>query len=148
MCRTGGRRCDGSHTTSRATQTTRKRVSRARKALREAKASGDAAAVADAQQRLDAARTAHEKAKQAMRHNDTAPQDGDVTTERATATTSTPDTVVVVNNSANAGPGSTVYQAAVINGPVAFGSNGPDFDFDGPDNGGGFRIQAGRIHPD
>lgn len=52
MCRTGGRRCKGSHASSRATQTTRKQRSRAQQALRQAKAAGDADAAAKAEQRL------------------------------------------------------------------------------------------------
>ncbi|GAA3890955.1 hypothetical protein GCM10022243_64840 [Saccharothrix violaceirubra] len=65
MCRAGGRRCKGSSRSGKATQTHRKRLSRARKALRNAQASGDQAAIAAAQHRLD-------QLKQAT-------QDGDVT---------------------------------------------------------------------
>ncbi|MGI5501459.1 hypothetical protein [Lentzea sp. CA-135723] len=85
MCRAGGRRCNGG--SGRATQATRKQRSRAKEALREAKASGDPEAIRTATERLAAADAAHAEAKEnAMAHNDhhdeTAAQDGDVTTPK------------------------------------------------------------------
>lgn len=89
MCRAGGRRCPNAG--GRSTQNTRQAVSRARRALREAKATGDPAAVDTARQRLADARTAHQHAKDnAMNHQDhgqdrqaaptsSADHDGDVT---------------------------------------------------------------------
>lgn len=53
MCRAGGRRCNGSTSSSRATQTARQQRSRARRALRQARAAGDDNAIQQAQQRLD-----------------------------------------------------------------------------------------------
>ncbi|MEU7528976.1 hypothetical protein AB0A74_24820 [Saccharothrix sp. NPDC042600] len=165
MCRTGGRRCDGSNHTSRATQTTRKRVSRARKALREAKAGGDADAIAAAQQRLTAARAAHQEARETMRPNDdTAPHARDVTRDdRSDANTNPPSTqdtdrlgratVRVVNNHVSHISGNaTVYQADVIHGPLVF-DTGPDRDVTTepaprttrPTGTGRAKVQAGLI---
>ncbi|MBB5807043.1 hypothetical protein F4560_006811 [Saccharothrix ecbatanensis] len=92
MCRAGGRRCKGGKTSSRATQRTRKAVSRARKHLRNATATGDQAAIDTARQRLAEARDAHEKAKNTMGHNDIPDQPGDVTPDATTGQSSTQDT--------------------------------------------------------
>lgn len=86
MCRAGGRRCPNAG--GRSTQNTRKAVSRARAALRQAKATGDTTAIEAAQQRLADARTAHHHAKEHTvnhrDHDNTADQHGDVTTPRHT----------------------------------------------------------------
>lgn len=58
MCRSlahGGRRCDGGHSASRPAQTARQRLCRARKALANAEASGDPAAISQARDRMHAA---------------------------------------------------------------------------------------------
>lgn len=165
MCRTGGRRCDGSNHTSRSTQNTRKRVSRARKALREAKAGGDQDAITRARQRLATARAAHQEARNAMRHNDNTPdQDRDVTPDNGpdvhTNRPSThdtdrsgPGTVRVVNNHVSHISGNaTVYQADVIHGPLVFDA-GPAGDVTTepaphttrPGGSGRVRVQAGLI---
>ncbi|TWP51242.1 hypothetical protein FKR81_16650 [Lentzea tibetensis] len=68
MCRAGGRRCNGS-SSQRTSTTHRKRVSRARKALNAAQASGDTAAIDAAQARLNqlTSPTGQEKP---LQHND------------------------------------------------------------------------------
>ncbi|NUT91257.1 MAG: hypothetical protein HOY78_04430 [Saccharothrix sp.] len=94
MCRTGGRRCPGSHGSSRATQNTRKSVSRAKAALRAAKAAGDEDAIAAARQRLTDARAAHEQARNTLCRNDEpAPHGGDVTARALRPPAEPPTTV-------------------------------------------------------
>ncbi|MFI9011015.1 hypothetical protein ACIGNX_27650 [Actinosynnema sp. NPDC053489] len=83
MCRAGGRRCKGSQASSRATQTARKQLSRARQALRQAEAAGDGDAIAKAEQRLAQANANVQAAKENIVHgNDNrnaADHSGDVT---------------------------------------------------------------------
>jgi hypothetical protein len=80
MCRTGGRRCTGSTHNGHATQITRQRISRARRALRTATAAGDPTVIDTARKRLTDARAAHTAAKEnTMSHNETPDQTGDGT---------------------------------------------------------------------
>ncbi|GAA2980636.1 hypothetical protein [Actinokineospora diospyrosa] len=89
MCRAGGPRCSGSHSNGRATQTTRKAVSRARAALKAATAAGDVEAIDNARARLVTAQSAHQQVKDIAvdhQHEEPASQDeeaagsgGDVT---------------------------------------------------------------------
>lgn len=84
MCRAGGRRCDGSNSSDRATQNTRQQRSRAKRALRKAQASGDAEAVRKATERLAAASAAHTAAKEEAvarkdKHDETEGHGRDVT---------------------------------------------------------------------
>ncbi|GGP36003.1 hypothetical protein [Saccharothrix coeruleofusca] len=122
MCRAHGRRCPGSAHSSRATQTTRKAVSRARAALRKAKASGDADAIDAARQRLDTARAAHHQAKDnTMRDHNTPAHDRDVTgdqqqSEHTTHTWTSPDGMVT--NTVHGTIGPDAVQADTITGPV------------------------------
>ncbi len=98
MCRAGGRRCPNAG--GRSTQNTRQAVSRARTALRRAKTTGDQAAIDTARQRLADARTAHQKAKNAVTHHHNEAQDhatdptstADVTPDTPTRRPSTQDT--------------------------------------------------------
>lgn len=87
MCRTGGRRCPGS--SAKATQNTRKAVSRARQALRAAQTSGDPETVTAARQRLDTARAAHRQAKEnaANQHHNHHRDEGQDHTAGPTGTT-------------------------------------------------------------
>lgn len=131
MCRTGGRRCPNAG--GRSTQNTRQAMHRARTALSAAEAGGDEDAITQARQRLDKARAAHQEARNAMNHDhnpdDTAAHTGDVTADH-TVVHHDKATTVVVNNSVTNSTG-TVYQAAVINGPITFTSD-PDDDRDRP----------------
>jgi hypothetical protein len=58
MCRTGGRRCPGGYSSTRANMAARQRLSRARRALTTAQTSGESAAIKGAAQRLLEARAA------------------------------------------------------------------------------------------
>lgn len=125
MCRTGGRRCKGSHASSRATQKTRKQRSRAKQALRKAQTSGDADAIRKATERLDAANAAHQAAKEkAVSHNDNAGQHGDVTAENAAPEPRTEDTVRQTGNVTNIVYGENHgYQTGHINGGLTFNAS-------------------------
>lgn len=73
MCRTGGRRCDGGVSATRANMRARQRLSRARKALRAARRAGD-------QEALEVAARRFQEAQEAVRQS-VACTAGDVTSE-------------------------------------------------------------------
>lgn len=127
MCRAGGRRCPNAG--GRSTQNTRKAVSRARRALRQAQQTGNPTEITAARDRLTAARTAHHHAKDTtVNHHDngqdhtadpptTAGHDRDVTPPATDDTTTQPSTQdsrtrryggIVLHNTNIAHPGSHV----------------------------------------